>query len=317
MLVFRLFAALCLAIGSTASAQDYPTRPLTLVVPFSAGGGADMVGRILSQKLAVSLGQSVVVENRPGAGGNIGAEAVARADPDGYTLLLTSSAFVINPSLYARISYDALKDFRPISQPALLPNVLVVPEALPVKSVDELVAYARAHPLSYASAGVGTGTHLAGEMFKLATGLDMVHVPYKGGGAVTTDLLAGRVALSFATLPSVIQYVGEGRLRALAMTTSVPWPGLPKVPTMQQAGFKDFDISTWIGLLAPAGTPDAVVQTLHREVARIVQEPDVRERFTALGMMPVGDSPAEFGAQIRAQLSMYRELVRASGAKLD
>jgi len=317
MLVSRIIAVLCLAVGSTASAQDYPTRPLTLVVPFSAGGGADMVGRILGQKLAASLGQSVVVENRPGAGGNIGAEAVARADADGYTLLLTSSAFVINPSLYAKIPYDAVKDFRPISQPALLPNVLVVPAALPVKSVDELVAHAKAHPLSYASAGVGTGTHLAGEMFKLETGLDLVHVPYKGGGAVTTDLLAGRVALSFATLPSVIQYVEDGRLRALAMTTNVRWPGLPQVPTMQQAGFKDFDISTWIGLLAPAGTPDAVVQKLHREVARIVQEPDVRERFAALGMMPVGDTPAEFGAQIQAQLSMYRELVRASGAKLD
>ncbi|HYG45877.1 MAG TPA: tripartite tricarboxylate transporter substrate binding protein [Bordetella sp.] len=317
MLILRTLAAFFLAASSTAYAQDYPTRPLTLIVPFSAGGGADMVGRILAQKLTASLGQSVVVENRPGAGGNIGAEAVARAAPDGYTLLLTSSAFVINPSLYAKISYDPLKDFRPISQPALLPNVLVVPTALPVKSVAELVAYAKAHPLSYASAGVGTGTHLAGEMFKLATHLDLVHVPYKGGGAVTTDLLAGRVALSFATLPSVIQYVQEGRMRALAMTTDVRWAGLPDVPTMQQAGFKDFDISTWIGLLAPAGTPDAVVEKLHREVARIVQEPDVRERFVTLGMMPVGDSSAEFGAQIRRQLAMYKELVKASGAKLD
>lgn len=317
MPILRIFAAFCLAAASAVHAQDYPARPLTLVIPFSAGGAADMVGRILAQKLTATLGQAVVVSNRPGAGGNIGTEVVARAQPDGYTLLLTSSAFVINPNLYAKIPYDALKDFRPVSQPAMMPNVLVVPKSLPVKSVDELVAYGKTHPLSYASAGVGTGTHLAGEMFKLATGLDLIHVPYKGGAAANTDLLAGRVALSFATLPSAIQYIEEGRLLALAMTTAARWPGLPEVPTMQQAGFKDFDINTWIGLLAPAGTPDAVVQRLHSEVVRIVREPDVREQFRTLGMLPVADSPAEFGAQISAELSMYKKLVDASGARPD
>jgi len=323
MRILRTTTALIIAACTTvlapaqAQTQDYPTRPVTLIVPFAPGGGADMIGRILGQELGKSLGQSIIVDNRPGAGGNIGAEAAARATPDGYTLLLTSSAFVINPNLYTNIPYDALKDFKPISQPALLPNILVVPESVPAKSVQELIAHAKANSLSYASAGVGTGTHLAGEMFKLATNLDLMHVPYKGGGAVITDLLAGRVALSFATLPSVIQYVESGKLRPLAMTTNVRWPGLPDVPTMQEEGFKDFEISTWIGLLAPAGTPDAIIEKLHSEVARIVQLPEVRERFASLGMMPIGDSPQEFREQIKAQLAMYAELVKASGAKID
>lgn len=298
-------------------AQDFPSKPLRVVVPFAAGGGADIVARLVAPRLAEALGQPVVVENRAGAGGNIGAEAVARAPGDGHTLLLTSSAFAINPSLYSRIPYHPVRDFRPITRPALMPNILVVPASLPVRNVQELVEHAKSQPLSYASAGIGTGTHLAGEMFKLQARVEMVHVPYRGGGAVIADLLAGRVALTFATLPSVIEFVQDGRLRALAVTTAERWPGLPDVPTMQQLGFTEFEISTWIGLLAPAGTPDRVVDQMHREVVRIIRLPEIRERFTTLGMVTVGDTPAQFASYIGSELQLYERLVKVSGASLD
>jgi tripartite-type tricarboxylate transporter receptor subunit TctC len=308
-----------LLAASASGAQDYPSRPIKIIVPFAVGGGADIIARLVGQKLGDSLGQPVVVENKAGAGGNIGAELVAKAPPDGHTLLMASSALVINPSLYAKVPYDAVKDFKPITQPALLPNILVVHPSVPARTVPELVAHAkaRAGQLSYASAGAGTGTHLAGELFKLQTGVDMVHVPYKGGGAVINDLLSGQVGLTFATLPSVIQFVNDGRLRALAMTTHTRWPGLPDVPTLQQAGVRDFEISTWIGLLAPARTPDEIVNKLNREVVRIVQLPEIRERFAALGMVPVGDTPAQFAEHIRRELPKYEKLVKASGARID
>lgn len=305
--------------ATAATAQEFPSRPIKIVVPFAVGGGADMIARLVGHKLGESLGQPIVVENRAGAGGNIGAEIVAKASPDGHTLLMASSALVINPSLYGKVPYDAIKDFKPITQPALLPNILVVHPSVPARTVPELIAHARAQAgkLSYASAGAGTGTHLAGELFKLQTGVEMVHVPYKGGGAVINDLLSGRVGLTFATLPSVIQFVQDGRLRALAMTTKTRWPGLPEVPTLAQAGVRDFEISTWIGLLAPAKTPDEVVSKLHREVVRIIQLPEVRERFATLGMVPVGDTPAQFAEHIRNELPKYEKLVKASGAKID
>ena len=310
--------SLLLAV-SVAGAQEYPWKPIKIIVPFAVGGGADMIARLVGQKLGESLGQPVVVENRAGAGGNIGAELVAKAAPDGYTLLMASSAFVINPSLYSKVPYDPIKDFKPITQPALLPNILVVNPSVPAKSVPELVAYAKAQAgkLSYASAGAGTGTHLAGELFKLQSGVDMVHVPYKGGGAVINDLVGGQVSLTFATLPSVIQFVQNGRLRALAMTTKARWPGLPNVPTLAQSGLPDFEISTWIGLLAPAKTPDEVVNKLHREVVRIIQLPEVRDQFDKLGMVPVGDTPAQFAEHIRTELPKYERLIKASGAKID
>jgi tripartite-type tricarboxylate transporter receptor subunit TctC len=320
MLRRSLLASVSLLLAaSTAGAQDYPTRAIRIVVPFAVGGGADIIARLVGQKLSESLGQPVLVDNKPGAGGNIGADIVAKASPDGHTLLMASSALVINPSLYAKVPYDAIRDFKPITQPALLPNILVVHPSVPAKTVPELIAHAKAQAgkLSYASAGAGTGTHLAGELFKLQTGVDMVHVPYKGGGAVINDLLSGQVALTFATLPSVIQFVQDGRLRALAMTTKNRWPGLPDVPTLSQAGVRDFEISTWIGLLAPAKTPDDVVNKLHREVVRIVQLPEVRERFATLGMVPVGDTPAQFAEHIRSELPKYEKLVKASGAKID
>ncbi|MBI1990809.1 MAG: tripartite tricarboxylate transporter substrate binding protein [Betaproteobacteria bacterium] len=318
-MLIRLVLVALLVAAVPAHAQTYPAKSIRIVVPFAPGGGADIIARILGQKMTDSWGQQVVVDNRAGASGNIGAEIVAKAAPDGHTLLMASSALAINPSVYRSVPYDPIKDFAPITQPALLPNILVVHSSVPVKTVRDLIALAKSRPgqLAYASAGAGTGTHLAAEMFKLQAGVDMVHVPYKGGGAVISDLLGGQVALTFATLPSVMPYVKAGRLRALAMTTTKRWPGLPTVPTIAESGFPGFEISTWIGLLAPAGTPKDVVGKLHGEVTRILKLPDVRERFDSLGMEPVGDSPEQFAQYIRSELAKYAKVVRQSGARVE
>ncbi|MBI2224756.1 MAG: tripartite tricarboxylate transporter substrate binding protein [Betaproteobacteria bacterium] len=318
-MLIRLVLVALLVAAAPAHAQTYPAKSIRIVVPFAPGGGADIIARILGQKMTDSWGQQVVVDNRAGASGNIGAEIVAKAAPDGHTLLMASSALAINPSVYRSVPYDPIKDFAPITQPALLPNILVVHSSVPVKTVRDLIALAKSRPgqLAYASAGAGTGTHLAAEMFKLQAGVDMVHVPYKGGGAVISDLLGGQVALTFATLPSVMPYVKAGRLRALAMTTTKRWPGLPTVPTIAESGFPGFEISTWIGLLAPAGTPKDVVGKLHGEVTRILKLPDVRERFDSLGMEPVGDSPEQFARYIRSELAKYAKVVRQSGARVE
>jgi tripartite-type tricarboxylate transporter receptor subunit TctC len=315
----RIAIALLLAFSFSAEAQTYPAKPIRIVVPFAPGGGADIIARILGQKITESWGQQVVVDNRAGASGNIGAEIVAKSAPDGYTLLMASSALAINPSVYKSVPYDALKDFAPITQPGLLPNILVVHPSLPVKTVKDLVALSKSKPgqLSYASAGAGTGTHLAAEMFKLMAGVNMVHVPYKGGGALISDLLGGHVVLTFATLPSVMPYIKAGRLRPIAMTTSKRWPGLPGVPTIAESGFAGFEISTWIGLLAAAGTPREAISKLHGEVVRILKLPDVRGRFEELGIEPVGDTPEQFAQYIKAELAKYAKIARQSGARVD
>jgi len=314
----RLVLAALLAAPALAHAQSYPAKPIRIVVPFAPGGGADIIARILGQKMTDSWRQQVIVDNRAGASGNIGAEIVAKSAPDGYTLLITSSALAINPSVYRSVPYD-LKDFAPITQPGLLPNILVVHPSVPVKTVKDLIALARSQPgkLAYASAGAGTGTHLAAEMFKLLAGIDMVHVPYKGGGALISDLLGGQVALTFATLPSVMPYVKVGRLRAVAMTTTKRWPGLPAVPTIAESGFPGFEMSTWIGLLAPAGTPKDVIGKLHQEVVRILHLSDVRERFDGLGIEPVGDTPEQFAQYIKSELVKYAKVVKQSGARAE
>ena len=318
-MLIRLIPAALLAAVAPVHAQSYPAKPIRIVVPFAPGGGADIIARIVGQKMTDSWGQQVVVDNRAGASGNIGAEIVAKSAPDGYTLLMASSALAINPSVYRSVPYDVIKDFAPITQPGLLPNILVVHPSVPVKTVKDLIALAKSRPgqLAYASAGAGTGTHLAAEMFKLQAGIDMVHVPYKGGGALISDLLGGQVALTFATLPSVMPYVKAGRLRAVAMTTTRRWHGLPAVPTIAESGFPDFEISTWIGLLAPAGTPKDAVAKLHAEVVRILKLPDVRERFDGLGIEPVGDTPEHFAQYIRSELAKYAKVVKQSGARVE
>lgn len=317
--VTTILCACAVALALPAIAQTYPAKAIRIVVPFAPGGGADIIARILGQKMTESWGQQVVVDNRAGASGNIGAEIVAKSAPDGYTLLMPSSSLAINPNVYKSVPYDAVRDFAPITEPGLLPNILVVHPSIPAKTVKELVALAKSKrgQLSYASAGAGTGTHLAGEMFKLMAGIDLVHVPYKGGGALISDLLGGQVALTFATLPSVMPYIKAGRVRALAMTTVKRWPGLREVPTMIELGYKDFEISTWIGLLAPAGTPKEVVAKLHSEVVRILGLPDVRQRFNDLGIEPVGDTPEHFAQYIRSELAKYAKVVQQSGAHVD
>jgi tripartite-type tricarboxylate transporter receptor subunit TctC len=312
-------AATWMIAQATISREQYPTRAIRIILPFAPGGGADIIARMLGQKMTDSWGQQVVVDNRAGASGNIGAEIVAKSAPDGYTLLITSSALAINPSVFRSVPYDLNRDFAPITQPGLLPNILVVHPSLPVKTVKDLIALARSQPgkLAYASAGAGTGTHLAAEMFKLLAGIDMVHVPYKGGGALISDLLGGQVALTFATLPSVMPYVKVGRLRAVAMTTTKRWPGLPAVPTIAESGFPGFEMSTWIGLLAPAGTPKDVIGKLHQEVVRILHLSDVRERFDGLGIEPVGDTPEQFAQYIKSELVKYAKVVKQSGARAE
>jgi tripartite-type tricarboxylate transporter receptor subunit TctC len=312
--------AVGLAVAPAAFADGYPARPVKLVVPFPPGGPLDATGRLIAEKLTAAWGESVVVENRPGAGGNIGADLVAKSAPDGYTILLGAlSTHAVNPSLYAKMPYDAVKDFAPITLLAVTPNVLVVNPALPVKSVKELVAYAKANPgkLSFASGSNGSAGHLAGELFKTDTGTDIVHIPYKGAAPAMQALLAGDVQFMFDNLASAMAQVKAGKVRALAVTTAERSPLVPDLPTMAEAGLPGFDISTWYGLLAPAATPKDVIAKWNAEVTRILNTPEVRERLAAQGAVATPTTPEQFAAFIGREIPKYAKIVKASGAKID
>jgi tripartite-type tricarboxylate transporter receptor subunit TctC len=319
------FAALALALavampGAGAAEGSFPDHPAKLVVPFPPGGPLDSVGRAIAQKLTEAWGQSVVVENKPGAGGNIGADLVAKSPPDGYTVVMGAlSTHAVNPSLYASMPYDAIRDFAPITLVAITPNVLVVNPSLPVHSVKELIAYAKAHPgkLSFGSGSNGSAGHLAGELLKADAHLDMVHVPYRGAAPAMQALLAGDTQLMFDNLASAMQQVKAGKLRALAVTTAKRSPLVPDLPTMAEAGVPGFDISTWFGLLAPAGTPAPVIDKWNEAVTRILREPAMRERLAAQGAEAAPTTPQAFGAFIAAELPKYARIVKASGAKVD
>ncbi len=323
----RLAVALALAAAIApfaAAAQGapaaYPTRPAKIVVPFPPGGPLDVTSRALAQKLTEAWGQSVVVDNRPGAGGNIGADLVAKAAPDGYTILMGAlSTHAVNPSLYAKMPYDAVRDFAPITLVAITPNVLVVNPTLPVHSVKELIAYAKAHPnaLSFGSGSNGSAGHLAGELFKVDTGVDIVHVPYKGAAPAMQALLAGDTQLMFDNLASAMTQVKAGKLRALAVTTAQRSKLAPELPTMAEAGVPGFDISTWFGLFAPAGTPPDIVAKWNAEVVGILNSSDMRERLEAQGAEPAPSTPAQFAAFIATEVPKYARIVKASGAKVD
>ena len=302
-----------------APAQDYPRKPIRMIIPYPPGGPTDILGRIVAQNLTEKLGQQVVVENKPGASGMIGADLVAKAPPDGYTLLANASIHVINPSLYKNPTYDAIKDFTPVSLIADVPLVLVVAPGVPVKSVKDLIALGKSSSgkLNFASSGNAAAPHLAGEAFKIATGVDMQHVPYKGSGPALTDLMGGQVQLMFDSLPSSISHVKSGKLRAIAVTTAKRASALPNVPTIAESGVPGFDISTWYGIWAPAGTPKEIVNRLSGEIAKIVKIPDVRERLAGLGAEPVGNSPDEFAAYCRSELAKWAKIVKASGATVD
>jgi len=310
---------LAVLLAVPAAAQTYPTRPVRIVVGFPPGGGVDINARLLAPRLSEYLGQPFVVENRPGAGTNIANELVAKAPPDGYTLLLNSSAVAINMSLYANLPYDSLRDFAPVSQFSESPNVLVVNPKLAVANVKDLVAMARAAPgkLNYSSAGVGTTQHLAAELFKLRTKTSIAHIPYKGSAPSLTALIAGEVELSFANILAINQQVRAGRLRALAIAAAKRDPQLPEVATMKEAGVEGVEVAVWFGVFAPAATPKDVVQTLTNAVIRATRDPDMRKRLQEQGAEPVGSTAEEFGRFMRDEVARWAEVVKVSGARAD
>jgi tripartite-type tricarboxylate transporter receptor subunit TctC len=300
-----------------ASAQTYPTRAVRLIVPSSPGGGTDISARILAPQLTQFLGQQVVVENRPGAGTMIGGEAVARAAPDGYTLLMGISTLAINPAMYKKVPYDALKDLTPVSQAVSLSNVLVVHPSLPAKNVREFIALVKPRPgqVNFASAGVGTSPHLSMELFLVMTGLKMVHVPYKGSGPGVTDLVAGHVPAMMPNMLSAQPHIKSGRLRALGVTGAKRAPGADNIPTIAEAGVPGYEAVQWYGVLAPAATPRDIITRLHAGVVRALQNPDVRQRLLNDGAEPVGSSPEEFTAYLRSETAKWAKVIQAAGIK--
>ena len=307
-----------LAVPALVPAQGYPTKPIRLIVPLAASGGMDTTARGISQPLAGRLKQPVVVDNRPGAGGAIGAELAARADPDGYTLIMVSASFVVHPLLY-RAHYDPLRDYAPVTQASRQPFVLIVHPSVPAASVRELVAYAKANPgkLNYASAGKGSLIHLTTELFKAATGIDIVHVPYKGMGATYSDMLAGRIQTAFPSIISVLPHVKAGKLRALGVTSRTRAPALPDTPTLQEAGVAGFEVTQWYGVLAPAKTPGALVNLLQKEIVAVLREPDGGRRMASSGSEAVGSTSAEFSAHIKAENSKWAGVIRQAGIRAD
>ncbi len=298
-------------------AQNFPGKPIRMIVAYPPGGGTDIVGRMVAQKLAENFAQTVVIDNRGGAAGNIGSEIAARSAPDGYTLLMGNVApNAINVSLYAKLGYDPVTDFAPVSLVASTPNILVVHPALAVKSVADLVALARAKPatLNYPSAGLGSSSHLAGELFDSLAVVKMVHIPYKGGGPALTDLLGGQVQLMFATMPAAMPHVRSGKLRAVAVTSAKRSQAMPELPTLGET-LKGYDASTWYGVLAPAATPRAIIATLHGAILKILGVAETRDRLLAQGFEPVGGTPAEFGAYIKSEIVKWGRVIKAAGIK--
>jgi tripartite-type tricarboxylate transporter receptor subunit TctC len=320
--VLRAIAVAAIAVMSVgqALAQNYPSRPITLVVPFPAGSTTDLVGRILSEELSKAAGQQVVIDNRGGAGGTVGTEAVARAEPDGYTLLMgTIGTHSINPAVYAKINYDPIADFAPVIQFGTAPNVLVVNPGLPVKSVKELTAYIRERPgqVNYASSGNGTSNHLSGAMFAAREGLKATHVPYRGGAQAITDLLRGEVQFMFYHYLPLLPHIAEGKLRALAITSTNRIDALPDVPVMKEAGMNDFEVSAWFGVWAPAKTPQDIVGKLNKTISGIINSPEVKKKLMIQGIDPVNGSPADLLALNKAELARWSKAVEDAGAKLQ
>ena len=312
-----LLCAALLAAGTPASAQKYPSRPIRVIIPQSAGGSTDLAVRAVTQRLGDALGQPVVIDNRPGAGSLVGTDLVAKAAADGYTLLGVASSFSINPSLHARLPFDPVRDFAPISRLCALPHILVVHPAVPVKSVKELIALAKAKPgqLNVATSGISTSTHMAAELFMYMTGTKLVTVPYKGGAPGNIALVSGEVQLYFATISTALPHIRGGKLRALAVTTRKRTAAAPEYPTIAEAGLPGYEHASWVGMLAPAGTPPDIVSRLNGEITRIVHLPEVKEFLLRDGLEPEGDSAKEFTANIRNEVAKWIKVVKAAGIK--
>ncbi|MBI3375948.1 MAG: tripartite tricarboxylate transporter substrate binding protein [Betaproteobacteria bacterium] len=315
-----VLTALALPWGN-AQSQAYPNKPIRMVVGFPPGGGTDVVARIITPKLSENLGQPVVIENRPGATGTVAAAAVAKSPADGYTIMMGHvSVNAIAPSLFPNLPYDVIKDFAPVTLAASVPHFIVVHPSLPVTSIRELIAYAKARPgkLSFPSAGNGSTPHLSGEMFKSMTGIDLVHVPHKGTGQSIQDLLAGQHQVAFDTVPASTPYVRSGRMRVLAVSSAKRLADSPEVPTVEEAGVPGYQINTWYGVFAPAGTPEAIVHRLHAEIAKAMHSPETRSRLTELGADGTETrSPEEFAAIVRADTTRYAKIIRDAGLKMD
>ncbi len=309
----------CALSSAPARADDYPSRPVRVIVPFSPGGAVDGPMRLIAQELGKRLGQSVVVENRPGAGATIGTEAVAKAPADGYTLLLASQTNAISATLYPKLSFDPIEDFAPITLIGREPGVVVVHPSLPVKTLQELIAYVKAHPgqVDYASSGNGSGQHLFAALLCSITGMKMNHIPYRGSGQATTDLVGGQVQVAIPGMAGMLGHIKSGKLRALAVTGATRAPQLPDVPTMSEAGVPGYEAYVWMGLLAPKGTPPAVIDRLQREVVAALATPEVRNYMAGASIESVGSTPAEFGRFFRAEKDLWAKIVRETGAKVD
>lgn len=311
---------LCSAVlPSRAEPAAWPSKPIKLVVGYAAGGATDVVARLVAVRLGEQLGQPVLVDNRTGANSNVGAEAVARAPADGYTLYVYTIANTINASLYARLGYDPVKDFEPVGLIAKIPNILVVNPKLPIRSVADYLRFAKELPdgITFASSGSGSSIHLSGEMFKMKAGLKMLHVPYRGSAPAITDLLGGQVQSMFDNMPSALPHVQGGRLRAIAITSAQRSPLLPDVPTVAESGYPGFDVQSWFGLAAPTGTPHPVIERLNAALAKVMAAPEVRQRLRDLGATPEASTPEQMRAFAAAEIRRWREVVRASGATAE
>jgi tripartite-type tricarboxylate transporter receptor subunit TctC len=313
-------AAMVLGVAiENAAAQKYPEKTVRIVTPFAPGGGTDIFARMLGQRLSETTGQQFIVENRPGAGSTLGTEHVARSPADGYTLLMTSASFSYSPGLYPKLRYDSIKDFTRVSQVVRVPHVIVVIPSFPAKDLQGLVRIARARPgeVLYASAGAGSAMHLAGALFGLVTKTQLTHVPYKGGGATTAAVMGGEATTAFNTLETVLSLIKSGRLRPLAVSTRERAAALPAVPTAIEAGFKDYEAIGWFGLMAPAGTPSAIVDYISAEVAKAMATASIRERTLEIGATPVGNTPAEFERFVRDEVAKWTRIIRDAGIKLE
>jgi len=314
-----LVVAVALVAAGYAAAQAYPTKSIRLVAPSTPGDAPDVIARLIAERLSVALGQQVVVENRPGAGGVVGSEIVAKAVPDGYTLIMgNAGSHGINAAVYSKLPYDILKDFAPVSQIAIAPNIFVVNPGLPVTTIQELIAYAKARPgqLSYASGGNGSSSHMSMELLKSMAGIDVVHVPYKGSTPALTDVISGQDAVMSVNMPPAVPHVKAGKLRALAVTTRTRTPSMPDLPTVAET-LPGYETVAWFGVLAPAGTPRDVVNRLSAEIGRIARSPEMRERLAGMGAEPVGGTPEEFAAVMARDIAKWTELAKSVGIKID